>query len=234
MQSNTSNGGELANVTKALVLLSGGPDSATLIGHAQKKYASSGASLTSLYLRTGHGKDDRELEAASAVSSSVGARLDVVDLAPVVKALGGKLPTIHSEASIMRFGNALVLSVAVAYAFEAGHEVVMIGLHKDDAAESKEYTREYIDRVQALAAFAYPKIAPAIETPFLEMNKVEVFRLGKTIGVDYSLTWSCIRGEELHCGVCGACRARRRAFNLNGMNDPTRYEVEPAGLGSVG
>ncbi|MDO6532997.1 7-cyano-7-deazaguanine synthase [Alteromonas stellipolaris] len=217
---------------KVLILLSGGPDSATLAKMAEQELKETGGTLSALFLKTGHPKDKKELEAANRVANIVGARLEVVDISDAIRALGGKLPTIHSEASIMRFGNSIVMSLAMAYAFEAGHDELMIGLHKDDALESLEYTRPYMDRIQDLADYAYED-SPKIKTPFLDIDKVGVFTLGKKIGVDYSVTWSCIRGEEKHCGTCGACRARRRAFNLVGIEDKTDYAVEPVALDSV-
>lgn len=177
--------------------------------------------------------DDRELEAANRVAHNVGARLEVIDISDTIKALGGKGPLIHSEASILKFGNCYVLSIAIAYALESGYTSIAVALHGDDAAESLEYTRAYMDRIEALAQFAYPKLAPKILTPFLTMNKIEVFQLGKKLGLDFSLTWSCIRGEKIHCGLCGACRARRRAFNMAGITDPTIYENQPQALESV-
>ena len=217
---------------KVLILISGGPDSATLAKLAEKEFKETGAKLSGLYLKTGHPKDDQEIEAANRVARSIGARLEVVDISAAIRALGGKVPTIHSETAIMKFGNALVMSIAVAYSFEAGFNRVMIGLHRDDAEESREYTRPYMDRIQELAAFAYDD-SPVIDTPFLDKDKVGVFLVGKALGVDYSVTWSCIQGEETHCGTCGACRARRRAFVLAGMDDPTEYVTEPVATESV-
>lgn len=217
---------------KVLILLSGGPDSATLAKLAENELKETGGTLSAIFLKTGHPKDKQELEAANRVANQVGARLEVIDISDTIAALGGKVPTIHSEASIMRFGNSLVMSVAMAYAFEAGHDEVLIALHKDDAEESLEYTQGYMDIIQSLADYAYDN-APTIRVPFLDKNKVEVFQLGKRLNVDYTVTWSCIRGEKMHCGTCGACRARRRAFNLVGITDQTEYEVEPLALDSV-
>lgn len=217
---------------KVLLLISGGPDSATLAKLAEQELKQTGGQLNALYLRTGHPQDDAEIEAANRVASLYGARLEIIDISDTVKALGFDRPMIHSEASIMRFGNAYVLSISMALAFKSSIDEIWVGLHADDARESREYTRNYIDKLEEMAALAYSSY-PRIKTPFLNMTKADVFKLGKDIGVDYSVTWSCIRGITVHCGNCGACRSRRRAFNLASITDQTIYEVEPMALDSV-
>jgi len=220
------------DIQNVLLLVSGGPDSATLAKLAEKEYKEKGTTLNAIYLKTGHPSDDAEIEAANRVAEQLGARLEIIDVSDTVKALGNMKLMIHSEASIMKFGNAIVMSIAMAYCFQANYDAILVGLHKDDADENLEYTRPYMDQIESLASFAYPK-SPKILTPFLDMTKVEVFKLGKQLGVDYSITWSCIRGEVQHCGICGACRARNRAFTLAGIEDPTAYESKPVALESV-
>jgi 7-cyano-7-deazaguanine synthase len=139
---------------------------------------------------------------------------------------------VHSEAAILPFGNAIVLSLAIAYALQFKADSILLGLHKDDADENEEYTRWFIEQIANLAASVHPRIPP-IRTPFIDMTKSEVFRLGADLDVDYSATWSCIRSGAIHCGQCGACRARRRAFVEAGLDDPTVYGTEPIALDSV-
>ncbi|TDT63593.1 queuosine biosynthesis protein QueC [Fonticella tunisiensis] len=68
-----------------------------------------------------------------------------------------------------------------------------------------------------------------IHAPFIHMKKSEEIKLGMKLGVDYSLTWSCYRGEELACGVCDSCLLRLRAFHEAGYEDPIKYEVNNNG-----
>lgn len=215
---------------KLLILVSGGPDSATLSKFT--RHENPNACISALYLRSGHSSDDRELECASHVSGSIGARLEIADISDLVRTLGNARPLIHSEASIMPFGNGMVLSMAIAYSFRIKASTILIGLHKDDASENVEYTRGFIDGVEKLAAFGHSP-SPRIATPFLDMSKYEVMKLGTELGVDFARTWSCIRGAQKHCGQCGACRARRRAFDLLDLVDPTLYEREPVALDSI-
>jgi 7-cyano-7-deazaguanine synthase len=63
--------------------------------------------------------------------------------------------------------------------------------------------------------------------PFIRLDKGDIARLGHVLGVDYGKTWSCYKGEDLHCGTCGTCVERREAFTLAGVTDPTVYAQEP-------
>jgi 7-cyano-7-deazaguanine synthase len=164
--------------------------------------------------------------------SDIGGSLDIIDISDTLAALGMPRVLIHSQTAIMPFGNAYALSIAVAYAFRMGASRVLIGLHKDDADESREYSRPFVDLVEQLAAYSR-KDAPTVETPFIEMTKSQVIEMGLSFGLDYANTWSCIRAGDRHCGVCGACRARRRAFDTLRAPDPTDYAEEPAATASA-
>ena len=63
--------------------------------------------------------------------------------------------------------------------------------------------------------------------PFIHMDKASIARRGADLGIDFSETWSCYKGGDLHCGVCGTCVERREAFLLAGVGDPTVYERTP-------
>lgn len=212
-------------MSSSLILLSGGPDSATLAHWAK---ANGHDDLHGLYLRCGHPSDRQESTSADRIAAEVGATLEIIDLAPMVAALGGQRILIHSHASIMPFGNAIVLSLAVTYARRVGANRILIALHADDAKENAEYRRPFIDGIEALARDTQGDIR--IVTPFLDKGKGEVFGLGVELGVDYSGTWSCVRPGTHHCGYCGACRARSKAFEACGVPDPTEYAspVEPS------
>ena len=63
--------------------------------------------------------------------------------------------------------------------------------------------------------------------PFIALNKGQIVAEGKRLGVDFARTWSCYKGGELHCGVCGTCVERREAFQQAGVTDPTVYAATP-------
>lgn len=211
--------GRAVKAMRSLLLLSGGPDSATLAAWAK---ANGHDDLHALYLRSGHTTDARELECADQIAAAGGFPLEIMDITPVVAALGGQRILIHSQSSIMPFGNAIVLSMAVTYALKIQAENILIALHADDAAESAEYRRDFIDKIESLAAAVHGR--PRILTPFIGLSKTEVLSTGQKLGVDYAMTWSCVRPGATHCGYCGACRARAKAFVANGIRDPTVYQ----------
>ena len=65
----------------------------------------------------------------------------------------------------------------------------------------------------------------ALLRPFIAMTKADIAARGHELGVDFSQTWSCYKGEEIHCGACGTCVERREAFQLAGLADPTVYTL---------
>lgn len=212
-----------------LLMISGGPDSATLAYKAEQARKAGDCKLHGIYLRSGHPSDDMEIQAANDILQRVGGTLEIIDISSTVAALGNLRIMIHSQAAIMRFGNGIALSIATAYAFQVRATKIMLGLHADDAEESAEYRQEFLDVIQSASSIV-DGVGIPIEAPFLNMTKSEVFRYGLELGVDYGITWSCIRAGKVHCGQCGACRARRRAFNLCGATDPTLYSTQPLAL----
>lgn len=105
--------------------------------------------------------------------------------------------------------------------FEA---TIYCGVHADDGVNwaYPDCTPEFIGGMaNAIYIGTYDKVR--LRAPLLYMDKAAVVREGVRLGVDYSQTWSCYKGEELHCGVCPTCRSRRKAFSDNGFVDPTTY-----------
>jgi 7-cyano-7-deazaguanine synthase len=221
----------MADAAKVLLMLSGGPDSATLGGVVAREPAA-GNPPRAVYLRSGHPADAKEIEAAQQIASRIGSRLEIVDIPELLHALQGDRLMTPSENSMVPFGNAIALSLMMLCAIRAQAPAIYVGYQRDDAEENAGYARPAMDRLESLAAIDRDP-APKIIAPFLHMTKTEVFKLGAAMGVPYDLTWSCLRAGRLHCGRCTACRARRRAFADAGLVDPTRYE-EPTASESIG
>lgn len=206
---------------KALVLVSGGPDSATLVGWTLKQ----GYEPILLNFQFGLRTDKSELRAARAVADHYNLPVDVIDIADTVAMLGHKRPTIHSDAHVMSFGSAILLSIASAYAILKNANHVLVALHAADAEESPEYRPPFLQAIQQALSIARATDDINITAPFTRMSKTQVFKTAISLDVPLYLSWSCIVGSASHCGGCGACRARRSAFQQAGIQDKTKYKT---------
>lgn len=151
------------------------------------------------------------------------------------------------------FRNGMILSLAAAFIQghiqieEAKCKAGLRGsirygqMFKDPGQLRKEIELYYGAHAEDSANWAYPDCTPEfngamanaifigsyqnirLTTPLQWMEKHEVVTLGDSLGVDYANTWSCYAGEEVHCGTCPTCRARKDAFQLSGVTDPTDY-----------
>jgi len=207
--------------SKAIVLISGGPDSASLLAWSIKQ----GYQPICLNYQFGLRTDPHELRAARAIAKHFGQVVDVIDLSEPTAMLGGLRHTIHSEAHVLRFGTATLVSMASCYAILRSADHVLLALHAADVEESPEYTQAFLDAIQGALKIARGTDGIAITAPFTRMPKADLLRLGKELGVPFEQTWSCLVGSKIHCGGCGACRARRDAFAAVGINDTTKYKV---------
>ncbi|MGH9194159.1 MAG: 7-cyano-7-deazaguanine synthase [Acidimicrobiia bacterium] len=203
---------------KGVLLVSGGPDSATLAYWAKEM----GFDVCAIHFKQGLKTDRQELLAAETLSTGLGMPFEVFDISQMIGILGGKRAMIHSEVAALRFGTAMCLSPAVIFANEWGADRVLLALHAEDSLEGPEYRRHFLDPFEQSARAALSSDM-RILTPFLEISKSEVLKIGVNLGVQYQLTWSCINGDVVHCGLCGACRARQRAFATAALQDPTEY-----------
>ncbi len=222
----------MADAAKALLMLSGGPDSATLAGFVARELPA-GNRPTAIYLNSGHRTDAKEIEAAEKIASRIGSRLEIVNIPELLRALRNDRLMTPSEHSIVPFGNAIALSLMMLCAITARATAIYVGYHRDDAGDNEGYSRRAMDRLEALAAIDRDD-TPKIIAPFHTMTKTEVFKLGAAMGVPYDLTWSCLHAGELHCGQCPACRDRQCAFASAGLVDPTRYKPEAMTRDGVG
>lgn len=101
---------------------------------------------------------------------------------------------------------------------------IYFGAHAEDAFNwaYPDCTPEFIGAMSnAIYIGSYQTIR--LVTPFAYSSKADIIRTGERLGTPYGLTWSCYKGEELHCGTCPTCRARKQAFEAAGVDDPTEY-----------
>jgi 7-cyano-7-deazaguanine synthase len=220
----------------AVVLLSGGLDSATALAIAREQ----GFTCHALSVDYGQ-RHAAELDAARRVARAGGARehrIMRIDLAGI----GGSaltdraiaVPESPSEGIPVTYvpaRNTIMLALALAWVEVLGARDVFIGVNVIDASGYPDCRPEFIEsfgRLAALATRAGVEGSPCrIHTPLIGWTKAEIILEGRRLGVDYGQTVSCYQAdaEGRACGRCDACRLRRAGFGAAGIPDPTRYQA---------
>lgn len=218
---------------KAVVLCSGGIDSATLA----YKVAEAGALERLVSFDYGQ-RHRREIERAAAIAAGLSARHDVVDIAGLGRFLtssslisgGEAVPDGHYAESNMKSTvvpnrNAIMLSIAFGIAAGAKADAVGIAVHSGDHFIYPDCRPAFVDAFRAMQDCALEGMWEVeLYAPFTGIDKAGIVREGARLNVPYALTWSCYKGGEKHCGRCGTCVERAEAFHLAGVPDPTEYE----------
>lgn len=219
---------------RAVVLLSGGLDSATVLAEARAQ----GHQCHAVSFRYGQ-RHDAELAAAARVAAALGAashRVIGIDLG----AVGGSaltdaaipVPETPSEgipATYVPARNTVFLALGMGVAEVLDADFLYIGVNAVDYSGYPDCRPAFIAAFQSLAALATRRAvegAPLeLRAPLLELSKADIIRRGMALGVDYGLTVSCYQADAAGaaCGRCDACRLRRAGFEAAGLADPTRY-----------
>jgi 7-cyano-7-deazaguanine synthase len=226
-------------MTRAVILLSGGLDSATVLAMARAR------ELESYALSVAYGqRHEVELQAAAAVAKSLGARehrVMRVDLANIggsaltdtniavptalpASSEAGRIPVTYVPAR-----NTLMLSLALAWAEVLDAREIHVGVNAIDYSGYPDCRPEFVaafERLVSLATKAGVEGRGArIHAPLIQMSKAQIVREGVRLGVDYSLTVSCYQADARGraCGLCDSCRLRREGFVSAGIPDPTHY-----------
>ena len=119
-------------------------------------------------------------------------------------------------------GDGILLAIATGYAESIGAQGLVIAAHSGDHAIYPDCREPFMQAMgMAMNVGTYARIE--LLRPFIHTDKAGIARRGVELGVDYATTWSCYKGGEVHCGVCGTCVERREAFYLAGVTDPTPY-----------
>jgi 7-cyano-7-deazaguanine synthase len=218
----------------AVVLLSGGLDSATVLAMARD------ADYACHALSVDYGQRHRaELVAAQRVAQALGAveqRVIHIDLT----AFGGSAltdpaiavplqPSAGIPLTYVPARNTIMLSLALAWAEVLQAQDIFIGVNAVDYSGYPDCRPEYIAAFEHMANLATKSAVEGsrltLHAPLLHLTKAEIIRQGMQLGVDYSLTVSCYRADEegRACGECDSCRLRRAGFESAGIRDSTRY-----------
>lgn len=236
-------------MTKAVVLVSGGLDSATVLAQA----IADGYECYALTFRYGQ-RHHAELQAAARLIRLLGAvehkvlSLDLDSIGgsaltdraiPVPETPGTGIPVTYVPAR-----NTVFLSLALGWAEVLAARHIFIGVNAVDYSGYPDCRPEFIATFERMANLATKAGVEGntfkIHTPLINLSKVEIIRKGINLGVDFGLTVSCYAADDQGraCGYCDACRLRKQGFTQAGVPDPTLYQAPrqapPPGGGSTG
>ena len=216
---------------KILVLLSGGIDSTTVLYDCLQK----SCKIEAVSFNYGAKHNRQELTCAEYHTQKHSIRHHIIPLDFINEFFtsdlllsGNDVPDGHYEESSMKktvvpFRNGIMLSIAAGLAESVQASELVIAAHSGDHAIYPDCRESFMaPMANAISKGTYAEII--LTRPFIDMKKSEIVALGTSLQVDYSHTWSCYKGREIHCGSCGTCVERREAFMVAGLTDPTKYK----------
>ena len=129
----------------------------------------------------------------------------------------------NMKSTVVPFRNGIMLSIAAGIAESRGLKYVMMANHGGDHTIYPDCRPEFVEAMsEATKAGTFPGIE--ILAPYTDITKADIAMRGKALGIDYSKTWSCYKGGDVHCGKCGTCMERKEALRDAGIADTTIYE----------
>jgi 7-cyano-7-deazaguanine synthase len=222
---------------KAVILVSGGMDSATAVYEAMDR------GYEPLFLHTSYGQrtEDEERECAEALAEAVGAEeflhVETGHLAQIgassltdetIEVTDADVESDEIPTSYVPFRNANLLSMATSYAEAQEASAIFVGAHSEDFAGYPDCRPAFFDAFQRVVDVGTkPETEITLEAPFVEWSKTDIAERGLELGVPYELTWSCYRAEAPACGTCDSCAFRLQAFQNAGVEDPIKYAERP-------
>lgn len=215
---------------KGLVIWSGGLDSTSLLFQLR----SQGMEISAVHFSYGSKHNPRELEAVTKMSKLFKIPLKLISLDFIGKMFksalldnGSPIPEGHYEDENMKqtvvpFRNGIMLSIATGLAESLNIPSVFIGAHAGDHTIYPDCRPRFLELMGiAMKHGTWDNIS--LFAPYQNYNKGEIVSFGQKAFTPFELTWTCYKGGEVHCGVCGACIERKEAFEQAGVSDPTIY-----------
>lgn len=218
----------------AIVLLSGGMDSALCAAIAQKD----GYEIAALHLNYGQKTESRELKAFQDLCDFYQIKktlnVDIGYLAMIggssltdnnIKVSKADLNSTEIPSSYVPFRNANILAIATSWAEVINAEAIYIGAIEVDGSGYPDCRREFFDSFQnSINLGTKPDTKILIKTPIINLTKKNIVLLGKKLNVPFHLTWSCYSNSDKACGICDSCVLRLRGFKEAGYQDTILYQ----------
>lgn len=226
------------NEDRAVVLLSGGMDSATAVAEANEQ----GYELYLLHTSYGQQTESKEYECATALADHFDAAEFLHIETSHLSLIGGSsltdeerevedvdLESDEIPTTYVPFRNANLLSMAVSYAEANDCGAVFIGAHSEDFSGYPDCRPAFFEAFQQVVDVGTkPDTHIEIRAPFVDWSKTEIAERGLELDVPYERTWSCYREDAPACGTCDACAYRLQAFQNAGVEDPLTYIERPS------
>ena len=178
----------------------------------------------------------KELDFARACADDLGVEHIVIDISGIGRQLSGSaltddvaVPDGHYAEETMRITavpnrNAIMLAIAFGIAAARGADAVATAVHGGDHFIYPDCRPGFTEAFETMQRQALAGVADVrLYTPYVHTDKAAIAAEGVRLGVDYTRSWSCYKGGEIHCGRCGTCVERREAFHMAGAEDPTTY-----------
>lgn len=211
----------------SLLIISGGMDSSTLLHFEQSRIALA----VSFYYGANH--NQKEYECARVQCDSLNIPLLRIDLSEAFKHINSSLlkgahavPEGHYASdnmaqTVVPFRNGIMLSVAAGLAESNNLRTIMMANHFGDDAQYPDCRQNFVNSFsRSVELGTGGKVT--LFAPFTNLTKREIAGIGTQLNMDYSKTWSCYKGQDVHCGKCGTCV--ERVWALKPYNDPTVYQ----------
>lgn len=222
---------------KAIVLLSGGMDSAVTTAIAINK----GFQIAALHVNYGQRTQKREMQSFGQICNYYNIKeklvVDISYLADIggssltdikINVFDAKLDNKEIPNTYVPFRNANILAIATSWAEVINAEAIFIGANQVDSSGYPDTRKEFFEAAQKMIDYGTkPETTIKIETPIIEMSKNDIIILGNQLNVPFELTWSCYRNNDIACGTCDSCALRLKGFDEANIHDPIEYITRP-------
>jgi 7-cyano-7-deazaguanine synthase len=218
----------------AVVLVSGGMDSAVVAAIANEEYEQLGF----LHLDYGQKTNTKERECFDKLASHYNIEkklIKIVDMKFLQQIGGSSLTDTEINvtdfegdsdeipSSYVPFRNTHIVAMAVSWAEVIGATIIFIGANEEDSPGYPDCRQEYYDAYNLLIQKGTKDGVIKIQTPIIKMQKTEIIKKSQELSVPLEMTWSCYAKIDKACGVCDSCALRKRAFEKLGIKDPIEY-----------
>lgn len=222
------------NAKRAVVIASSGLDSTTVAW----KLKSEGYEVHLLHFQYGCLAETREKDAVARIAEALGATFTVIPI-PYTQ-MAGKAAIMQNDSENVVCDiqgaeyahewvparNLVMLSIAAAFSESSGYHIIALGSNLEESGAYPDNEEQFTYLFDKILDYAVQNgYELRLVTPVGNLMKHEIVKMGLELGVPYELTWSCYRNGERHCGTCGPCYMRQKAFQRNNKIDPVEYEI---------